>query len=125
MLLIIAHYLSKYISALRIFEYVSFRSLMSCLTALLISIFWGSTFIQYLTKINIEQSIRNDGPQTHLVKSGTPTMGGILILFSIAVSTLLFTDLTNPYIWLLLFVLLSNGVLGFIDDYKKILYKNS
>lgn len=85
----------------------------------------GNKVIAWLTRLKVGQMVRNDGPQTHLVKSGTPTMGGVLIIISIVITDLLFADLTNSYIWLLLFVLVGTGALGFIDDYRKIVYKNS
>jgi phospho-N-acetylmuramoyl-pentapeptide-transferase len=85
---------------------------------------FGKPVIRWLTSLKIGQTVRTDGPQTHLVKSGTPTMGGVLIILSIILTTLLVADLSNLYIWILLFVLVATGALGFIDDYRKIVYKD-
>lgn len=125
MFLLLTQLLEKSISAFRVFDYVTFRALIACLFSLLISISLGEVVIRWLTKLKIGQLVRTDGPQTHLVKTGTPTMGGVLIIISVLVTTLLFADLFNPYIWMLLFVLCATGAIGFIDDYKKIVYKNS
>jgi phospho-N-acetylmuramoyl-pentapeptide-transferase len=125
MLLFLAEWLSKYVGAFRVFEYVSFRALSSCLVALIFSIIIGKAVINWLLSIKIGQMIRDDGPQSHLAKAGTPTMGGVLIIISVTLTVLLFADLTNSYIWLLLFVLISTGAIGFMDDYKKIVFKNS
>lgn len=125
MLLILTHYLQKYISAFRLFDYVSFRALMACLFSLFISLMLGSRVINWLVKLKIGQSVRTDGPQTHIIKTGTPTMGGVLIILTVGITSLLFADISNKYIWLLLFVLFGTGAIGFIDDYKKIALKNS
>ena len=125
MLLWLSCWLGKFIGAFRVFEYVSFRALMACLISLFISLAIGNRVINWLVQLKIGQSIRTDGPQTHLIKSGTPTMGGVLIITSIVITTLLFADLRNLYIWILLFVLVSTGVIGFVDDYLKITHKNS
>ena len=124
MLLILAHVLSQFVKAFRIFDYISFRALLACLVSLTFSIGVGNRVILWLTDLKVGQTVRNDGPGTHLVKSGTPTMGGVLIILSIVVTTLLFADLSNLYIWLVMFVLVATGVIGFIDDYKKIVYKD-
>ncbi|MFN8769550.1 MAG: phospho-N-acetylmuramoyl-pentapeptide-transferase [Neisseriaceae bacterium] len=124
MLLFITHLLEKFIGAFRVFDYISFRALTACLFALLFSILVGKRVILWLASLKVGQTVRNDGPQTHLAKTGTPTMGGVLIIITVTITNLLFTDLTNPYIWLLLFVLISTGAIGFIDDYKKIVYKD-
>ncbi len=124
MLLLLSHYLLQYYSPLRILDYVSFRAIGSCLFAMCFSIIVGNKIIVWLAKLKIGQMVRNDGPQTHLIKTGTPTMGGVLILVSVLITTLLFADLTNQYIYLLLFVLISIGVIGFLDDYKKVVHKN-
>ena len=108
-----------------VFRYITFRSLAAGLTALGISLALGPYFIRILAKRQIGQVIREDGPKTHLKKSGTPTMGGILILISVVVSTLLWADLTNPYIWLVLGVMVAFGFIGWLDDYKKIKEGNS
>lgn len=124
MLLILAHILSQFIKAFRVFDYISFRALLACLVSLIFSIIIGTPVISWLTKLKVGQTVRDDGPGSHLIKTGTPTMGGVLIILSIVVSTLLFADLTNLYIWLVLFVLVATGAIGFVDDYKKIVHKN-
>lgn len=125
MLLWLAHFMMRFVKAFRVFDYVSFRALLSCLMSLGFSILVGDKVIAQLTRLKVGQSVRRDGPETHLIKAGTPTMGGVLIILSIVVTTLLFADLSNPYIWLLLFVLVATGAIGFIDDYKKVVYKDS
>ena len=124
MLLILAHFLTKFIKAFRVFDYISFRALLACLISLTFSIMVGNPVIKWLAKLKIGQTVRNDGPDTHLIKSGTPTMGGVLIILSIVFTTLLLADLSNPYIWLVMIVLVATGGIGFIDDYKKIVYKD-
>jgi phospho-N-acetylmuramoyl-pentapeptide-transferase len=124
MLYLLAQYLENYISAFRVFEYVTFRAVLAGIISLLISMAFGTRVINWLTSLKIGQTVRSDGPQTHLVKSGTPTMGGVLIILSITITTLLVADLRNLYIWILLFVLISTGAIGFLDDYRKIVYKN-
>lgn len=125
MLYLLAKYLSQFVGAFRVFEYVSFRALFAGIVSLTISLALGKKVISWLTKLKIGQTIRIDGPQTHLAKSGTPTMGGVLIILSITLTILIVADLSSLYIWVLLFVLIATGALGFIDDYKKIVYKNS
>jgi phospho-N-acetylmuramoyl-pentapeptide-transferase len=98
--------------------------LLAGIFSLAISIGFGQRVINWLTQLKVGQTVRTDGPQTHLVKSGTPTMGGVLIILSITITILLVADLTNLYIWVLLFVLISTGALGFIDDYRKVVYKD-
>ncbi|MDQ5920433.1 MAG: phospho-N-acetylmuramoyl-pentapeptide-transferase [Pseudomonadota bacterium] len=124
MLLFLTHWLTQFVGAFRVFDYVSFRALLSCLISLFFSILVGKRVISWLYTIKIGQTVRIDGPKTHLAKSGTPTMGGVLIILSVIFTTLLFADLTNVYVWLLLFVLVSTGAIGFIDDYRKIVYKD-
>lgn len=125
MLYLLAQYIEKYIRTFRVFDYVTFRALIAGIVSLTISMLLGKRVINWLTSLKIGQSVRTDGPRTHLVKSGTPTMGGVLIILSITLTVLLVADLSNLYIWLLLFVLITTGSLGFIDDYRKIVYKNS
>jgi phospho-N-acetylmuramoyl-pentapeptide-transferase len=111
---------------LNVFKYITFRSGLAIFTSLFIWFIFGKYFISELSRLqNGGQPIREDGPQTHFVKKGTPTMGGILIIISIVVSTLLWADITNPFIWISLFVLVTYGLIGFIDDYKKIKFKDS
>ena len=116
--------LSNWISALNIFQYTTFRAVMAALTALAFSLLLGPWTIRKLTALKVGQAVRSDGPQTHLVKNGTPTMGGSLILTSITFATLLWANLANPYILILLVVLLATGALGFYDDWRKVVYKD-
>lgn len=125
MLLLLADYLISIDSGFRVLNYLTFRAILGVLTALIISFAIGPIMIQKLTLQKIGQSVRDDGPQSHLSKSGTPTMGGAMILFAVAISTLLCADLSNRYIWVVLIVTLAHGVIGFIDDYKKVLLGNS
>ncbi|MBX9297115.1 phospho-N-acetylmuramoyl-pentapeptide-transferase [Chromobacterium vaccinii] len=97
---------------------------MAALTSLAISLLLGPWVIRKLTELKVGQAVRNDGPQTHLVKAGTPTMGGSLILLAITITTLLWADLSNKYVWLLLAVMLGTGALGFYDDWRKVVYKD-
>ncbi|MEE8449162.1 MAG: phospho-N-acetylmuramoyl-pentapeptide-transferase [Thermodesulfobacteriota bacterium] len=110
---------------LNVFRYLTFRMVMATLTALLISLIIGPWMINKLSQLKANQPIRKDGPQSHLAKEGTPTMGGLLILFAITISTLLWTDLRNQYVWLVLLVTLGFGITGFVDDYKKLTGRNS
>ncbi|WMY95975.1 MAG: phospho-N-acetylmuramoyl-pentapeptide-transferase [Arsenophonus sp.] len=125
MLVFLAKYLVQYFSGFHLFSYLTFRAITSLLTSLCISLCMGDYLITYLKKLQISQIVRNEGPKSHFSKHGTPTMGGILILFSILVSILLWARLSNPYVWYVLFVLLGYGIIGFIDDYKKIISKDS
>ncbi|MGY8872928.1 MAG: phospho-N-acetylmuramoyl-pentapeptide-transferase [Pseudomonadales bacterium] len=125
MLLILADYLSEHFSAIAVFKYLTLRGILGVLTALAISLFIGPKLIRYLKDKQIGQSVRNDGPQSHLSKAGTPTMGGALILLSIAVSTLLWADLSNRYVWIVLIVTLIFGAVGWVDDWRKVVEKNS
>ena len=125
MLLWLGEYLTQYFSAFNVFSYLTFRAIISTLTALFISLYFGPKLIRYLQKMQIGQTVRDDGPESHLSKSGTPTMGGILILASIVVSVLLWADLTNSYVWIVLFVVVSFGLIGFVDDYRKVIRKDA
>ena len=111
--------------AFRVFQYLTFRSILAALTALIVGLFCGPPMINWLRKLQIGQVVRNDGPQSHLSKSGTPTMGGVLILLAITVSCLLWGDLRQANLWLVLFVTISCGVVGWVDDYRKLVLKNS
>ena len=124
MLLWLAEYLAQYYKAFHVFNYLTLRAMLSILTSLAIAIWFGPTMIAYLRKLKFGQAVRTDGPQTHLVKSGTPTMGGALILVSIGVSTLLWANLSNPYIWIVLGVMVVFGAVGWVDDYRKVVEKN-
>ncbi len=125
MLLEITKYFSQFYSGFNVFQYLTLRVVLSTLTALVIALMIGPIMIRKLTQYKVGQSVRTDGPQTHLGKSGTPTMGGVLILVAIAISTLLWVDLNNRYIWLVLVVTFLFGVIGWIDDYRKIVLRNS
>jgi phospho-N-acetylmuramoyl-pentapeptide-transferase len=108
-----------------VFRYITFRSIFAILTALLISLFIGAWFIRKLQEMQVGQYIREDGPQSHHSKAGTPTMGGLMIIFAALFSTLLWTDLFNPYIWLLVLVTIGFGLIGFLDDYLKVIKKHN
>ncbi len=124
MLVWLAEYLSGYAKVLNVFQYTTFRAVMAALTSLFLGLMLGPMVIRKLTELKVGQAIRSCGPQTHLVKAGTPTMGGSLILLAITISTLLWTRLDNIYIWVLLGVTLGTGVLGFYDDWKKVVHRN-
>ncbi len=109
---------------LRVFQYLTFRAVMSAMTALLLGVAVGPYFIRRLTELKIGQPIREYGVQSHLSKSGTPTMGGVLILFSIAVSTLLWFDWSNRFVWIVLLVTLGYGAIGWVDDWRKVVRKD-
>lgn len=117
--------LHTYFSGFAVFRYITFRSIYATITALLISFIIGPWLIKRLQRLQIKQTIRRDGPESHFKKEGTPTMGGMLILLSIVLPTLLWADLTNLYVWIVLFVTVSFGAVGFIDDWRKIKEKNS
>ncbi|GAB7127157.1 phospho-N-acetylmuramoyl-pentapeptide-transferase [Silvimonas sp. JCM 19000] len=124
MLLLLTQWLAESIRAFNVFNYITLRAVLAMITALGISWMLGPWVIRKLTEMKVGQAVRTDGPQTHLVKAGTPTMGGTLILLAIAITTLLWGELTNKYIWLVLIVTLTTGVIGFIDDYKKVALRN-
>lgn len=125
MLLWIANYLASYEGFFHIFDrYVTLRALMAALTALLISLFMGKPMIAWLASMQISQVIRKEGPKTHLSKSNTPTMGGCLTIFSITVAVILWAKLSSLFLWLLLFVLISFGAIGFLDDFLKLVLKH-
>lgn len=121
----LAHYLSHEIRFFHVFQYLTLRTIFSTLTALLISLSLGPMIIRKLQHYQIGQVVRANGPQSHLVKTGTPTMGGVLILIAITLSTLLWADLRNNYIWMALMIMLGFGLIGWVDDYKKLILKNS
>lgn len=125
MLLWLTHYLSKYFHGFHVFQYLTLRAILSTLTAFAISLLVGPYMIRRLTYHQVGQSIRDDGPQSHLSKAGTPTMGGALILLSIAITTVLWGDLTNRYVLVVLCVMLGFGAIGWVDDYRKLVQKNS
>jgi phospho-N-acetylmuramoyl-pentapeptide-transferase len=120
MLLWLTDYLTQYYSGFNVFRYLTLRGILGTLTALLISLIIGPAMIRRLTMYKIGQNIRDDGPQAHLSKAGTPTMGGSLILVAVAISTLLWMDLSNRQVWVALIVTMLFGAVGFIDDFKKL-----
>ena len=120
MLLMFTTWLSEYISFFSVFNYITLRAVLATLTSLCVGLILGPFMIRYLSVIKFGQSIRDDGPQSHLQKTGTPTMGGALILTGITCTTLLWADLSNRYVWVALLVTLSLGFVGFYDDLKKI-----
>jgi phospho-N-acetylmuramoyl-pentapeptide-transferase len=117
-------HLSRDFSFLNVFRYLTFRGILGVLTSLVISFWIGPGMIRRLGYRQLSQTIRDDGPETHLAKAGTPTMGGALLLVAITVSTLLWADLTNRFVWTVLLTTLAFGVIGFVDDYKKIINKD-
>lgn len=125
MLLSLADLLTSYFDGFRVFHYLTFRGILGVLTALLISFVIGPTMIRQLSRYKIGQSVRDDGPKSHFSKAGTPTMGGALIIVAVTLSTILWADLTNRYIWVVLLVTVGFGLIGFVDDYKKLVLKNS
>ncbi len=125
MLLYLFDYLMNFGGGFRVFQYLTFRAILGALTALVISLMIGPFMIRKLTRKKIGQMVRDCGPETHFSKAGTPTMGGTLILIAIGVSTILWGDLSNRYILVILAVTLGYGVIGFMDDYKKISLGNS
>ncbi len=125
MLLWLAEYLSQFYSVFGVFQYLTMRAIMGVLTALFIAMAIGPFMIKHLQIRQIGQAIRDDGPQSHLVKAGTPTMGGALILVAIIISALLWGDLSNRYIWVTIFVTGIFGIVGWVDDYRKVIEKNS
>lgn len=125
MLLELFDWLAKDIRAFNVFGYITLRTVLAAMTALVISFIIGPWMIRKLTAMKIGQSVRDDGPQTHLVKAGTPTMGGALILTAVAITTVLWADLSNRYVWACLVTTVGFGVIGWIDDYRKVVHKNS
>jgi phospho-N-acetylmuramoyl-pentapeptide-transferase len=122
MLYDLALFLAQFHSGFNVFQYLTLRSILGVLTALVISLIVGPRMIKYLSSYKIGQSVRDDGPETHFSKAGTPTMGGALILVAIVISTLMWSDLSSRFVWVVLFVTIGFGAIGWIDDYKKIVY---
>jgi phospho-N-acetylmuramoyl-pentapeptide-transferase len=125
MLLYLSNLLTEWAPSFRLFNYLTFRAILAALTALFISLLIGPRMIAAFSKYQIGQRVRDDGPKSHLPKAGTPTMGGALILIAITVGTLLWADLENRFVWIALFVTLSFGLIGFWDDYLKLVVGNS
>ncbi|NBX99895.1 MAG: phospho-N-acetylmuramoyl-pentapeptide-transferase [Burkholderiaceae bacterium] len=120
MLLMLAQWLQEDFGFFRVFNYITFRAVLATLTALLIGLVCGPWVIRKLSALKMGQAVRNDGPQSHLAKSGTPTMGGVLILLGIFISCMLWADLSNRFIWIVLLVTFGFGLIGWIDDYRKV-----
>ena len=125
MLLELFQYLAKEYRVFNVFQYITLRTVLAAMTALAISFLIGPRMISKLDEMKVGQSVRDDGPQSHLIKAGTPTMGGALILTAVAVTTLLWADLENRYVWACLVTTIGYGVIGWIDDYRKVVHKNS
>jgi phospho-N-acetylmuramoyl-pentapeptide-transferase len=117
--------LHEYYSAFNVFRYITFRTIYAVITALLIAFFLGPWIIRKFSQAEVRQHIRDEGPASHKAKEGTPTMGGMLILFAVTASTLLWANLTNLWIWTVLFITLAFGAIGFIDDYTKLMKKHN
>lgn len=124
MLLILAQWLQHDYSFLRVFNYLTLRAVMAVMTALGIGLWAGPAVIRKLAQLKVGQAVRDDGPQSHLSKAGTPTMGGVLVLVSMTISTLLWADLSNRFIWIVLLVTWGYGVIGWVDDYRKVVHRN-
>src|SRR5438045_2752550 len=124
MLLEIAQWIAKDVRLFNVFGYITLRAVLACLTALAVSLVLGPLVIRKLTAYKIGQAVRDDGPQSHLTKAGTPTMGGALVLLSILITTLLWGDLTNRFVWVVLVVTFGFGAIGWVDDYRKVVKNN-
>ena len=124
MLLWLTELLAREVRAFNVFGYLTLRAVLACMTALFISFIVGPKVIAWLTRMKIGQAVRDDGPRTHLAKAGTPTMGGALILVSITVTTLLWGDLGNRFVWVTLLVTVGYGAIGWVDDYRKVVHRN-
>ena len=124
MLLEIAQWLSRDYRVFAVFNYITLRAVLATLTALFIGLMFGPAVIRKLTEMKIGQAVRADGPQTHLIKSGTPTMGGALILISVFLATILWADLGNRFVWIVLIVTMGFGAVGWVDDYRKVVHRN-
>lgn len=125
MLIWLAEWLQQFDAGFSVFSYLTLRAILSTLTALLMAVLIGPWMIRWLQTMQIGQTVRNDGPQSHLSKSGTPTMGGLLILAAILTSALLWADLSNRYVWVVLFIVVGYGIIGFVDDYRKVIRKDA
>src|SRR5262245_43256460 len=125
MLFWLANFLSHYYRIFHVFDYLTLRTILSALTALVFSLWFGPHIIRWLAQNQMGQQVRQDGPQSHYSKKGTPTMGGAIILIAISVACLLWGNLANRYLWVVLLVTLGFGLVGWVDDYRKIIKKNS
>src|ERR1700688_1348428 len=125
MLLYLTEYLAKYYSGFHVFQYLTLRGILAAITTLAMALFIGPRMIETLARYQIGQRVRSDGPQSHLQKSGTPTMGGGLILVAMGIGTLLWADLSSRFVWVLLGTTLAFGFIGFFDHYLKLVVGNS
>lgn len=125
MLLWLSEWLTNYYHGFHVFQYLTFRAILGTLTALVMALMLGPAIIRHLSSHRVGQVVRDDGPQSHLSKAGTPTMGGMLVLIAVLISTLLWSDLSNHYVWLVLAITISFGAIGYIDDYRKLVLKHS
>src|SRR5205807_10084432 len=124
MLLELAQWLAKDARVFNVFSYITLRAVLACLTALAVSLVLGPYMIRKLTAYKVGQAVRDDGPRSHLTKAGTPTMGGALVLISILTATLLWADLSNRFVWVVLGVTFGFGAIGWVDDYRKVVKNN-
>ncbi|MGP1667814.1 MAG: hypothetical protein ACTS5I_18330, partial [Rhodanobacter sp.] len=124
MLVWLAEYFEAYFRPLGVFQYLTLRGILGVMTALFVSLLLGPWFIRTMVQKQIGQTVRNDGPKSHLSKSGTPTMGGTLLLFAIVSSVLLWSDLSNRFVWVVLAVTVGFGAIGWVDDYRKVVHRN-
>ena len=124
MLLWLANLFASEFRGLTAINYITLRSVLACATAMAFALAMGPRMIRWLLTMKIGQAVRSDGPQSHLAKQGTPTMGGAMVLTSIAISTLLWADLSNRFVWVVLFVMMGFGAIGWVDDYRKVVHKN-
>lgn len=124
MLVWLSELLQQYYHALGVFQYITLRTILAALTSLLFALLLGPKMIRWLAQYKVGQVVRDDGPKSHFSKAGTPTMGGALILVAIALTTLLWSDLSNPYVWIVLVTTLGFGAIGWVDDYRKLIQKN-
>ena len=124
MLLELAQWLAKDVRLFNVFNYITLRAVLACLTALAITLILGPLVIRRLTAYKIGQSVRDDGPKSHLTKAGTPTMGGAMILLAIVITALLWGDLSNRFMWVVVLVTLAFGGIGWVDDYRKVVHRN-
>jgi phospho-N-acetylmuramoyl-pentapeptide-transferase len=125
MLLSLTEYLARFYSGFHVFQYLTLRAILAAVTALAMALFIGPTMISLLSRYQIGQRVRSDGPQSHLQKSGTPTMGGVLVLVAMGLGTVLWADLSSRFVWILLGTTLGFGLIGFYDDYLKLVVGNS
>src|ERR1700727_2812168 len=125
MLLMLTEYLARFYTGFHVFQYLTLRGILAAVTALLMALFIGPWMIARLSHYQIGQVVRSDGPKSHLQKTGTPTMGGGLMLVAMALGTLLWADLSSRFIWILLLATLGFGLIGFYDDYLKLVVGNA